>query len=178
MQRMKWTQEQSGLAAKLWVVDGLSAREISWQIPGKTRNAVIGFVHRLGLMKPKGVRPRLDLDQIRMKRNAKKRRHRAKQSHDKPFSFGRDLQAAPPKEPGQGSPLPASAPVPTLVGLPNGNGISFLDAAPGQCRWLFEDKTCCGRQTKDIAGSWCADHYRIVFQPTGKLYVSKATAAA
>jgi GcrA cell cycle regulator len=46
----EWTDAQSDLVAKLWI-EGKSAGEISRLVPGKSKNAVIGRVHRLGLSK-------------------------------------------------------------------------------------------------------------------------------
>ena len=46
---MGWTDERVELLKKLWL-DGLSASQIAKQLGGVTRNAVIGKVHRLGLV--------------------------------------------------------------------------------------------------------------------------------
>jgi GcrA cell cycle regulator len=43
-----WNDEQDTLLKKLWL-DGHSASRISLRFPGKSRNAVIGRLHRLGL---------------------------------------------------------------------------------------------------------------------------------
>lgn len=44
-----WTEERVSTLRKLWA-EGLSASEIAKQLGGVTRNAVIGKVHRLGLV--------------------------------------------------------------------------------------------------------------------------------
>ena len=46
---MAWTDERVELLKKLWT-EGLSASQIAGRLGGVTRNAVIGKVHRLGLM--------------------------------------------------------------------------------------------------------------------------------
>ena len=46
---MGWTDERVELLKRLWL-DGLSASQIAKQLGGVTRNAVIGKVHRLGLV--------------------------------------------------------------------------------------------------------------------------------
>jgi hypothetical protein len=46
---MGWTDERIAMLRKLWL-DGLSAGQIAKQLGGVTRNAVIGKVHRLGLV--------------------------------------------------------------------------------------------------------------------------------
>lgn len=45
-----WTDADSNIVRKLWL-EGKSASEIARVLPGKTRNSVIGRVHRLGLSK-------------------------------------------------------------------------------------------------------------------------------
>ena len=49
---MSWTDERVELLKKLWA-DGLSASQIAAELGGVTRNAVIGKVHRLGLLRPR-----------------------------------------------------------------------------------------------------------------------------
>lgn len=44
----EWTKEQSALLTEL-VARGMTAEEIRQRIPGKTRNAIIGKVSRLGI---------------------------------------------------------------------------------------------------------------------------------
>ena len=46
-----WTDETVKNLRKWWGIDGLSASEISKKIPGSTRNAVIGKIHRLKLQR-------------------------------------------------------------------------------------------------------------------------------
>lgn len=48
---MAWTDERIALLKKLYVDEGLSASQIADRIGGTTRNAVIGKVTRLGLVK-------------------------------------------------------------------------------------------------------------------------------
>lgn len=48
---MTWTDERIALLKQLWTRDGLSAGQIAATL-GVTRNAVIGKVHRLGLVQP------------------------------------------------------------------------------------------------------------------------------
>ena len=43
-----WDDESTEKLRRLWA-EGLSARKIAVQIPGATRNSVIGKAHRLGL---------------------------------------------------------------------------------------------------------------------------------
>ena len=45
---MSWDEQNTKILRKLWA-QGLSAAKISEQIPGKSRNAVIGRAHRLKL---------------------------------------------------------------------------------------------------------------------------------
>ncbi|MEQ1492315.1 MAG: GcrA family cell cycle regulator [Terricaulis sp.] len=45
---MAWSESEVALLRKLWT-EGLSAGQISKQLPGRSRNACIGVGHRLGL---------------------------------------------------------------------------------------------------------------------------------
>ena len=45
---MSWDEQNTKILRKLWA-QGLSAAKISAQIPGKSRNAIIGRAHRLNL---------------------------------------------------------------------------------------------------------------------------------
>ena len=45
---MSWSEEQEALAVKCWTKEGMSAAEIANLLPGKSRNAVIGKLTRLG----------------------------------------------------------------------------------------------------------------------------------
>ena len=45
---MSWNEQNTKILRKLWT-QGLSAAKISEQIPGKSRNAIIGRAHRLNL---------------------------------------------------------------------------------------------------------------------------------
>lgn len=47
-----WTDERVDLLKKRWA-EGLSGRDIAAELPGMSRNAVIGKVHRLGLPRRK-----------------------------------------------------------------------------------------------------------------------------
>ena len=49
---MTWNDERVDVLKKLWA-DGLSASQIAGRLGGVTRNAVIGKVHRLGLVGPR-----------------------------------------------------------------------------------------------------------------------------
>lgn len=45
-----WSEYEIATLRKLWA-EGLSASEVSKQLPGRSRNACIGVVHRLGMPK-------------------------------------------------------------------------------------------------------------------------------
>lgn len=47
---MAWSEYEVALVRRLWT-EGLSAGQISAQLQGRSRNAVIGVVHRLGMPK-------------------------------------------------------------------------------------------------------------------------------
>jgi len=53
---MSWTDERVGLLKKMWE-EGMSASHIAAQLGGVSRNAVIGKVHRLKILRPEKVAP-------------------------------------------------------------------------------------------------------------------------
>lgn len=77
-----WTTEQVNRVKALWA-NGASAQEISWEIGGVTRNAVIGKLNRLGLL---GTRPKRRAP-LRIPMPRERRTHRAKPNRHQPQTF-------------------------------------------------------------------------------------------
>jgi GcrA cell cycle regulator len=46
----KWTQERVALLVNYWRIEGLSATQIAQRLGGTTRNAVLGKLHRMGML--------------------------------------------------------------------------------------------------------------------------------
>lgn len=155
-----WTDEAVTKLAKLWR-DGLSCTQISRQIPGTTRNSIIGKVIRLGL-------PSHSRSQVR------------------PMLVQRKTYAAPPPP---AAPKPKLAPrdgnVIALVAP--GNGVDLIsspeatrtwrgNALPGrhQCKWPLGDPaksgfTFCDRvavlRDDGTERPYCGFHCELAFMP-------------
>jgi len=158
---MSWTIERTELLRALWA-EGLSASQIAGRVTGKTRNAVIGKVHRLGLSgrattsrsKPK---PRRVPDRPRKRILVPKARKSPWQQH---------LEA-----------LPADLPPPAIIEAPvpqrQRRTVETLEA--NDCRWPIGDPQhadfhFCG--AKKLTGlPYCECHARRAYntaQPTEK----------
>jgi hypothetical protein len=138
-----WSKEEIEKAAKL-VASGMTASEVGKQI-GRSRNSVIGAMHRNGVAFNSHV----------TKDRAVKR-------------------AARPSKP-KAAPQPkASKPLPVQVGMvikKDSKPVPLMDARYFECRYIVHSnhdepfKTlCCGNQTHR-GSSWCKTHYNIVFMP-------------
>lgn len=132
-----WTEEDKDFLRQNW--KGHSAGVIAKKL-GRTRNAVMGAVHRLGLIQTprKTVLPKKELSRAP---GAKLR-------------GGRTIVLIPPKE------APAIAQNQPVVGVP------FLEAVQGQCRAVIGSSddsrglvTFCGRPiSRNSTFSFCDDH--------------------
>lgn len=149
-----WTDEDIATVERLWN-EGLSASEIAAKINAgkrfdkKTRNAVIGKVHRLGLSG----------------RYVEHRKAAPVRASITSMSSGQKSKAVK-----KVSPL-ALVPVEPLPAedTPPANLIALVDLDPHQCKWVYgdpktKDHGCCGKQ-QVIGLPYCIDHARRAFQP-------------
>lgn len=145
-----WTAAQDKMLTDMWQ-SGLSASEISRRCTNKTRNAVIGRVHRLKLQGRKS--PIVKKHQPRKLRSQKP--DIAVPYNRTPRKLAKDK---PPIKP-----LPVVAPYTPL----NGSGVRFIDVLNRHCRYIAGDpkdpaSTFCGHQV--VAGtSWCPHHLPRMF---------------
>jgi GcrA cell cycle regulator len=136
-----WDVRRVDTLTQLWK-DGLSASEIAQRLSGVTRNAVLGKLHRLGLLG-----------------------RRSATSKAKP------PRAPRLRRPGRSLPPPCPEPVrsrpsevPDLPGL-----VPCLDClGPRACHWPIGDPQAadfafCGRRVQ--RGSYCDDHAHVAYRP-------------
>lgn len=142
MSSLPWTDDRVGQLQQLWS-EGLSASEIARRLGGVTRNAVIGKLHRLGLL---GSRSRVAI----APRAARTRRRPAlrRQSRRAPRVAQGCPAVAAPDWPGE---------VPDVERL-----------EPHQCRWPIGDPRApdfsfCGRWA--AVGPYCPAHRAVAFVP-------------
>jgi hypothetical protein len=144
-QELRWT-EQQGKIAKRMCAEGFSASQIAAEVK-KTRNAVIGYLHRNGIR----------MNQLSGKFSAPKPKAKPVRVERKGGVIHRKVEKKDKKPPI----LKFDA-----VGTKDGvMGIPFLKAKPNQCRYIIEDRPAiiCGEPTKSVSCSWCEDHYAVVF---------------
>jgi GcrA cell cycle regulator len=156
---MTWTQEDSDAAATLWR-QGLSAMQIGIRLR-KTRNAVIGKIHRLGFTS----------ENARETRRVRKARPGSEGV--KARGLERKLKAKRKAAPVfNAEPLPAEAP------MPKGT-MQLADLEAHHCRYIYGDVQTaygyCGCEV--VAGlPYCEEHARICYVsivPTGKAYIPR-----
>ncbi len=142
MERREWSEKQVNLLKQYWVC-GVSASIIAEKIgDGVTRNAVIGKVHRLGLMR-KHRHPSLS------------RLRRPKQIKAKP-----PVQESPPMVPEPKPQIPTTPPEP--------KNVSIFDLNSRHCRSIVNYDEggmalFCGAETAGEKSSWCPYHQSIYF---------------
>jgi hypothetical protein len=134
----EWPQALTDAVTDLWKKTRLSAKQIGEQV-GKTRNAVLGKIGRLGLLKTT---------------NRDYRNNHSRKAARREPSPPAVLRSGPGRRVFLPSP---GAPVHSL-------NVPFMETRYGQCRYMAGDeRICCGQPTV-FRGSWCADHYRMVFR--------------
>jgi GcrA cell cycle regulator len=161
---MNWTDERVELLRKLWA-EGLSASQISAQLGGVTRNAVIGKVHRLKLSS----RGRASTAPSRPKKPASTNGHKPVPRPVAHRSNG--ANALQPHFEADVAPRPhftAAAP----VVVPISRHLKLVELTERTCKWpngdpLHEDFSFCGNDSAE-AGPYCAYHSRIAFQPASE----------
>lgn len=148
-----WDDESAALLEKLWA-DGLSAGQIAPRM-SKTRSAILGKVHRLGLAP----------------RKVTERAPRTRKSSSLPLrptrvGYGaRSIVSLRPRS------APALNIVPRIVkelGIPAALRVDLLDLREGMCRYPIGDPReeafhFCGCRTED-GTSYCGFHDRITHQ--------------
>jgi hypothetical protein len=135
-----WTEEMQALAKQLWVEGGLSAAQIGLKI-GKTRSAVCGQMHRMGLSKVDPIPGVKRSTPVRVRVQGLLRKQAAKPKKVSVSHADRD--AAMQLEPT--------------------GGHAALEP-PGRCLFLrLDDEHCCGRPIMQ-GRSWCDAHRAVVFK--------------
>lgn len=137
------------------------AKMTSYQIAvevGITRNAVMGIVHRAGKRRnpPKIFRrvqsskPRVAVEKP-AKPKIEKKRAAPKPKTEKFIVFEKYIKA--------------TEPFPELT-FGEFKGKRMLELGPFDCRWIWDDKSYCGRPA--VGCSYCPEHKAIVYTPPRK----------
>lgn len=141
----EWTEEQVNLASSLWIAGETSAEKIG-AIVDKTKNSVIGKMHRLGVKRG------------------------GETAVEEPEVVAEVVEVAPEPEPiPEPEPEPEPEPVPEPDLLP---GTPFLTATRC-CKFplwghhekisIYNKRVCGGRlRGKD---KWCEEHKPVVYEP-------------
>lgn len=154
-----WSLDRIDLLKKLWA-DGYSASMIAAEIPGATRGAVIGKIHRLGLSgraRKSGIR---SAPRPRSARDVKPQGWRAQQATRDRAETGEPAPYLPPEVPSD---------------IPIEQRRTLLQLTESTCRWPYGDPATvdfffCG--AVPVAGQpYCAGHCAIAFNGTPPIKV-------
>lgn len=162
----RWTEEAEAHLKGLWI-KGLAASQIAKSM-GKSRNQIIGKLHRLNLTgiprishpsrqyalngQPKSGKPQTGQD--RHKAPKVKKSHEAERITAKQTHAGKGSGDAPhytPKKHNVDSPNP----------------VSILDLKSFHCRSVDDDGLFCGNRCEE-GSSWCKGHRRIFCMPVNE----------
>lgn len=141
-EKIEWGDAEIRLIKDEWGA-GKTAAEIAAQLNGRSRNAVLGKAHRLGLP------PRFIRDTGAMAKKKEKKKSAASRETVTDHHVS-DVRYQPEETPA--------------------NLVSLLDLKNGQCSWPYGDPKepgfgFCGAECK--AGSvYCAGHHKRAFQPS------------
>lgn len=159
-----WTEERVATLERLWVKEGYSASMIALHFDcGMTRNAVIGKVHRLGML---GRSPRVWKGPSFVPIAKKVRVNSGER--------GRKKAAAPKagrKVAKRQVPILTQERRVEILSITPVSQVSFFNVKPGQCRYPVGDwevpverKMYCGSPVQEQS-SFCANHHLICWVP-------------
>lgn len=158
----EWTIEEQNTAIEM-AKQNASATEIAAQLPNRSRNAVIGFLHRKGIAfgKPRPVDK--SLEELRRQTQRKMYERRLK------------LQARLAKvlQPPTRAQLEQSQTQLEPVQKPSGQaGVLFINRLPFQCAYIPGEvkglnTRCCGKVVKG-SSSWCDEHHGLMLVPVAR----------
>ncbi len=152
MSSRNWTDERVSILRKLWL-EGLSASECARQLGGVTRNAVIGKVHRLGLVGRVQASPPVRVKAVQVQRRMTR--------PSRPAIVRPATEIVAPA-----TPAPVRVAVPVVPEAPGTATIISIGAH--MCKWPIGDPssdgfTLCGRNRSGSA--YCDEHSRVAYQP-------------
>lgn len=150
-----WTMEEEEIVRTRWAIDGVSAQTISDELPGRSRNSIIGKVNRLGLQRhgyapPVRIGPPPRPNRPKPPPITTRAPQALRVAQDRQERLPAIIQPAQPM-------TAAHGPVP------------FVEATG--CRWPLwngeaepSQKFVCGARRK-IGDPYCNEHMRVAYQP-------------
>lgn len=151
-----WSEEEHRIVEQLAALN-YTATQISCELVNRSRNAVIGYLHRNGISFGKPRPSRTNINELRRETYSKMiaRRHAI---------AARTAKVVIPPTRAQ-----FEASESQLAGSTT-KGVRFIDRLQFQCAWIYDttntaESMCCGRAVKG-SSSWCPEHYALVFVPS------------
>jgi GcrA cell cycle regulator len=165
---MAW-DEQSIEKLKGLLKEGYSAGAIAAELPGVTRNAVIGKVNRLGLKlgENRHAERAKEKSEAASKPRPQIARREPKRRVDNKRKFNPFLGIGTDPIPAGG--LPDATPLVDPTPVAESKPVDFLERRMGQCAWPLWTGTartgdCCGAATTAFDKPYCAAHAKLAFQ--------------
>jgi hypothetical protein len=143
-----WTDAEKKMVRRLYLVLGKPPTEIVEYLPGRSRNAVIGFIHRTGLYKEAMMPRNEDKSQAGYDGALSQRLNNKSAGNSKHFNvLGPATARAEPH-------VPKNDPVPDPFHIP------LVELTAKTCRWPYGDGqfTFCGHEVEH--GPYCKPHTR------------------
>jgi GcrA cell cycle regulator len=135
--RIAWSEADYDLLARLWG-EGFSASEIAKQMPGRTRNSIVGCVTRLGLPQRQTRYAAIPIYTARQ----------PKEKKPKPIA----------------EPIKQIAKSKIWHPLDNSTPVTLIDKQRHQCSWPVGEGLFCG-ETKLNERPYCPIHCRVAYEP-------------
>lgn len=170
-----WTDDKRARAAHLWL-EGKSTSEIGSML-GKTRNSIIGLIHRAGLKRGEAESQWTDerrAEAVKLNNEGLSARQVAERLGTTTVavrellkrmgvqSKWRPVKAIPVVRPPKRR-VPAPPPPPVYT-----TGIPFAALTPNSCRWIVEGSGEYARFCEDASrdgSSYCTHHHGIAYKP-------------
>lgn len=172
-----WSQAEIDKVTPLWL-DGKSASEIARVMPGRSRNAIIGIVHRLGLSRTGATvqRVRREPTMARPARAPKVRQSQLKppkpgQQNRPAVIFGavgvlNPVEVEKKRQKFRAHGQDAVAYVAAGADVESPNARPWMERLSGECKWPLDERGavrfCCNPVER---GSYCAGHAAVAFVP-------------
>ena len=154
----QWTADETDIVRREWL-RGISAANIAKQLPGRTKSAVIGLVHRENMVRTCPPAPRTRKAKPAPPHRARPSRSQSAQESNLVRKVEHRQEPAPPPRAKKPKPEPYTGPT-----------IAFDDLERGGCRWpVTDDRPArfCARRAAP-GGVYCEEHAaRAVRDPKG-----------
>lgn len=150
-----WSEDEKRLVAQM-AAKNHTATEIAAALKNRSRNSVIGYLHRSNIPFGKPRPEKKSIDQLRRETQRKMLARR------QALAAKRAVVVVPPtRAQFEASQSQSEGPAKQMP--------RFIDRLQFQCAWIYDEagtvnSKCCGKVVKEKS-SWCPEHYALVYVP-------------